>query len=120
MANLTLPGDIYVGIFPVNSYNAHIVKREGGLLVLINTGFIELIESIVEVSSYPLNIEIKAKIVNTWIIDYLEYSHIPSIAERGEIARTLKVKAENSLTHYLITAAEEFVLLHEYGHYALN
>jgi hypothetical protein len=122
MADINLPDNLYVGIFPVDSYNAHIVKRGNGFLVLINTGFIELVESIVEVSQYQLDTEIKAKIINKWIIDYLKNSKIPTVHEREEIADKLNVKgkSENGLVNYLITAAEEFVLLHEYGHYALN
>lgn len=122
MADIKLPDNLYVGIFPIDSFNAHIIKRSNGYLVLINTGFVELIESIIEIFSYPLDNQIKAQIINKWIIDYLRNSNIPSIHEREKIADKFQVKGKSydGLSTYLTTAAEEFVLLHEYGHYAMN
>lgn len=120
MAGIYLPENIYVGIFPISSYNAHIVRRNEGFLALINTGYIELIESIIEVSSYEINIKAKAKIIAEWLTNYLTNSKIPTIHERQHLFNLYKTGKDNGLNSYLTTATEEFILLHEYGHCYLN
>jgi hypothetical protein len=112
----------FPGVFPTNDFNARAVSKYPGL-VLLDTACFELIEAF------------------TWI-GMWDASYEERAIQIGEIARTLfqerKLPAKTALEHYslapnypgvtgrkvwindIVTAAEEFILAHEYAHLTLH
>lgn len=123
LANIYLPDNILVGVFPTNMFNAQAVQIKDGYLALLNTGIIEFIEAFVELYFLKMIPEtVKASFLSLWIKKYIQMNQIPSLEERealDKFSRSFQQR-ESGLISYFITAAEEFILLHEYSHCILN
>lgn len=114
---MAVPDDAFAGVFPTNSFNAHVVRRPEVFLVLINTGAFELMELlnalffVKHFGSGPERVRLAAKYVQ----DYCDKRIFPAATE---LARTKPDMEYFDWQIHLVTAAEEFALGHEYGHIA--
>jgi hypothetical protein len=109
--------DVYAGVFPTNTFNAHVVRRADQPLVLVNTGAFELLEGAIVPFSLlkPGSARQQARVLARFVRQYCEERVLP----QGDQFEDFQADEERSkLGVYLLTAAEDFVLAHEYGHLA--
>jgi hypothetical protein len=116
-SNIAVPTNAFVGVFPTNCFNAHVVRRTTKNLVLINTGAFELIESIMSVfaSLDAGTAGTQAATAARFLTNYCENRSLPSEQDLAEL-RLSPDRVE--LATQLTTSIEEFILSHEYGHLA--
>ena len=116
---LAVPKRVFAGVFPTNTLNAHVVQRSGWNLVLVNTGTFELLEAVLAqfLSVTPGAAKAAAQGIAKEIEAYCTHK---GIQHRGDaIARPTRNDARQGLQAFL-TACEEFMLAHEYGHLVLG
>jgi hypothetical protein len=119
-ADLTAAGvnvpTFYAGIFPTNSVNAQCRIADGQYLVLLDTGCMEMAESLAIAFASKIEIDEKATEVARAIERYVR---------RGEridpFALTPRgINWGTGLVPVLTTAFEEYILAHELGHLILG
>jgi hypothetical protein len=109
--------DVYAGVFPTNTFNAHVVQRADQPLVLVNTGAFELLEGAIVPFSLlkPGSARQQARVLARFVRQYCEERALP----QGDQFEDFHSDEERSkFAVDLLTAAEDFVLAHEYGHLA--
>ncbi len=110
--------ELYPGVFPLNGFNAHLVRVSGGFLVLMNTGMIEMNEAICALASMEISNEAKADKLVEWVRRYCEEEVIPTNKERDH--PSLRTRFRNFMMCRMTMNTQEFILAHEYGHAALH
>ena len=110
-----MPDRTFAGVFPTNSFNAHVVARPDLYLVLINTGAFELLgllAGLFFVEAFGSRAE-RAGQAAAHVNTYCERRIFP---EAVDLARPQVGPEFFAWQIHLITAAEEFALAHELGH----
>lgn len=116
-SDVAVPTNAFVGVFPTNCFNAHVVRRTTKDLMLINTGAFELIEGIMSVfSSFETGTAgMQAATAARFLTNYCETRSLPSEQDLASLSLSPdRVELATQLT----TGVEEFILSHEYGHLA--
>jgi hypothetical protein len=106
----------YAGVFPTDSYNAQCCVFEGQNLVLLDTGLIEMAESLVV--SFLSKAPISQKVLDfSTTID--EYVLRGKRADSSDVDST-GVDFGSGFAAAVTTSFEEFIIAHELGHLALG
>lgn len=114
-AGLELKQPVYAGVFPMNTFNAHAVMRPNTYLILVDTGMFEILGAMTAILA-SLDIgtaRTQAKLAATLIRQYCDERILPTYAQLKSI--TLDGDRQMLGVH-AASAAEEFVLSHEYAH----
>jgi hypothetical protein len=115
--DIKVPQGVYAGVFPFNSFSACMERHGSQPLVLVNTGACELLEgAVVPFSSIkPDSARKQAQILAKFVRQYCEARSLP----KGDQFSDFEAWGDRTrLSVDLLTAAEEFVVAHEYGHLA--
>jgi hypothetical protein len=109
--------DVYAGVFPTNTFNAHVVHRGAQPLILVNTGAFELLEGAVVPFSLlkPDSARQQARVFARFVRQYCEQRVLPTADQYEDFQFD---EDRHKFRVYILTAAEDFVLAHEYGHLA--
>ena len=116
-----IPEDLFVGNFPMKSFNAQARRAGKGFLVLIESGIFDLLERLPNIIFRETPDSERRRDFAKAIIDFCKYGQTPSIESvdhpslQGEGAGSV-----NRLISQLITAAEEFIISHEVAHCVLG
>lgn len=113
--SIDLP-ELYAGVFPTDSINAQCVLEDKKPLVLIDTGLFELIEFAITTFVSKRNETEQAEL----LIQALEDYYIRKISPDPEIADHPSINWGTTPAYILITAVEEFVIMHEIAHILLH
>lgn len=110
-----IPRDFFAGVYPHWMINAHCILEQHVPLILVSTGFIEMVEASMTTYLSKRNETEKAELLIGFLEDYLKGKLIdvkkadhPSI-NWGDLSVAT-----------FANAVEEFILMHEIGHLALN
>jgi hypothetical protein len=118
VAGISLPSGILdVGVFPLETFNARIVSRPSGFLVLVDTGAVEILElcaglGVLERATY----EERGNELRACVVAYCESRKLPPKSPYVEA----EWKERNQLICIATNWADRFVLGHEYGHHVLG
>jgi hypothetical protein len=116
---LAVPEHAFAGVFPTNTLNAHVVQRSGWDLVLVNTGTFELLEAVLS-QFLSLTPGIERATAQNIAKEIEAYCTGDGIRHRGDaIARPTRDDSRRGSVDFL-SACEEFMLAHEYGHLVLG
>jgi len=109
--------DVYAGVFPTNTFNAHVVDRGAQPLILVNTGAFELLEGAVVPFSLlkPGSAPQQARVFAAFVRQYCEQRILPGAEQYEDFQFD---EDRHKFRVHVLTAAEDFVLAHEYGHLA--
>ncbi|MCE7070893.1 hypothetical protein LZG74_11300 [Dyadobacter sp. CY327] len=105
----------FVGVFPWNSFNGRAKMTSSGPLILLTTGFIEMLEATSNLLLAERDLQERVQLLSKLIIDFCDSGVISTTKSldhpsfRGE-AQAIAVS--------LVSESEFFVLCHEYGHLA--
>lgn len=120
-SNRTLPDDFEIGVFPLNSFNARAVPRGKKSLLLLDTGLIEILEVAVALSLLESPVEHSGERLVKIIADYVSNRRLPDVNDRSHPLWDLEdLPSQKRLYYPIVSAAELFVLLHEYAHHVLG
>jgi hypothetical protein len=114
---VAVPDNIFGGVFPTNSFNAHVVAQPNLYLILINTGVFELLgllAGLFFIEAFGSRAE-RARQAAEHVKAYCEHRIFP---EAADLARRNPGPEFFAWQIHLVTAAEEFALAHELGHVA--
>jgi len=119
-AGIEHPEDIFPGVFPTNDFNARAVAKVPGL-VLIDTACFELIEAGSWIYFSRDSIDSRNARIQSIVGDVICTRRLPpkSALDHPSL-RGPESSPYKSLVTDVTTAAEEFVLAHEYAHFALG
>jgi len=114
-ADITIP-PFYAGVFPTDSYNAQCTLVNGQNIVLIDTGCMEMAETLVICFLSKVSTSEKIKQISLAIDNYVL---------RGDRAdafnlNTLGVDFGSLLPGHMTNCFEEYIIAHELGHLALG
>jgi len=103
----------FAGVFPTNSFNAQCLLKNGGYLILIDTGFIEIVEAVVTAFFSDNDTVEKENFIFKTIMEYCENYTIPNV-KSGDFPgyESLRYRQEIIATKL----ANSFILTHELGH----
>ncbi len=111
---------VFPGVFPTRSFNGQSVRREGGYLVLLDTGCMELHEAAAGIFASLWHTKRKAVVLAEILNDYrerrlpkLETYDPPGLRGPGSYDRII-------FSSRLTNAGQQFVLAHEHAHVALG
>lgn len=104
--------DAYPGVWPLNSFNAHVAKRPGRNMVLMNTGLIQINEAIGSLTASDMSDEDKETRLVYWVRRYCEDGVYPSYDDQDH--PSLYTKLGNFMMSRITRAIQEFVLVHLY------
>lgn len=113
--NIPIQEYAYIGVFPTNSINAHIVRRDDGHLILVNTGLFELLETIINLF-FSVDIGKEREIAKVAALQIQQYCNDRTLPNPFNIDCFTKDQSRLNTATQIVTAAEEFVICHEYGH----
>ncbi|HSY47371.1 MAG TPA: hypothetical protein VLC46_01030 [Thermoanaerobaculia bacterium] len=114
-AGFQLKQPVYAGVFPMNTFNAHSVMRPNTYLILVDTGLFEMLGAMTAILA-SLDVgtaRTQAKLAATLIRQYCDERLLPTYAQLKAIALD---GDRQMLGIHAASAAEEFVLAHEYAH----
>ena len=114
---IKIPSDVFVGVFPTNSFNAHVVSRPPWQLILINTGTFEFLEATLSIylSLNPGTARDGAKMLAKLVREYCdEKGYQKNSNYRHPVLDSQRLDA----VRHFVTVIEEFAIAHEYGHLA--
>ncbi|HEX8565305.1 MAG TPA: hypothetical protein VF648_06510 [Pyrinomonadaceae bacterium] len=114
-SNVSIEESAYLGVFPTNSINAHIVRREGGYLILVNTGLFELLETIISLF-FSVDIGKEKEIAKVAAEQIRQYCKDRTLPDPFKIDCFTKDQSRIATATQIVNSAEEFVICHEYGH----
>ena len=114
-AGLQLTQPVFAGVFPTNTFNAHAVMRPNTYLILVDTGMVEILGAMTTIlASLDLGTaRTEAKRAAVLLRQYCDDRQLPTYAQLN--ATPLGGDRLMLMTH-AASAAEEFVLAHEYAH----
>ena len=114
-ANIHVPG-LYAGVFPTNSFNAQCTVFNQECVVLIDTGCMEMAETVVASFLSEASTAQKVRDIATAVDNYVMYGHRANPAN----VNSNGVSFGSGLPAALTTAFEEYILAHEFGHLVLG
>lgn len=110
----------YVGLFPTGSHNAEAMRVDAGVLILINSGLMNLLFQLAKInvasSTYKGERPLLDKIQTSIALGELLAAH--TVGGSSFLARGLPLldRGRLEIASKLTTYAEAFVIAHEYGH----
>ena len=116
-AGLAVPANSFAGVYPTNSFNAHVVKRAGVNVILVNSGTFELVGPIAALlcSLQPGNARAHARKAASLLRAYCEARQLPGSDDLQDLRPS---GDQMTAAVALSTSIEEFIVAHEYGHLA--
>lgn len=114
-AAFDLPEGVFVGAYPIDAFDGETVSVPGGALVLLSEGTLQMVEATVTIAteqlSHPRRVAALREVVHAYVKDL----RVPANAAfAGSWAQF--DPARDRVAINLCTAAETFIILHEYGH----
>lgn len=117
-ARIVVPVEVYPGVFPTNDFNARAVEGHPGL-VLLDTACFELVEAFIWISMLEAQYQERVESIAAIARKLFDERTLPAKALLNHRSLEGAVGKKAWITGFT-TAAEEFVLAHEYGHVLLH
>jgi formylglycine-generating enzyme required for sulfatase activity len=114
-----LSGEVYVGCYPTPVFDGETVPAEGGALILVNNGALQLIGGAVQLLFSKYGFIRKAQELRRMALLYVDSLTIPPNSAFATPWADFEIE-KYMLGASLATSAELFLILHEYGHFSLN
>lgn len=125
--------NVYIGQFPTGSFNAQVCPVLDGGLILINTGLMMFIYQVAKIMSFSMvaaNFDEKGQPIEKTVKSKSQYSHEQIVSALSEVVLAYLIAGHSTaaqrfpaeggfrgiIAGNITTAAEKFVIAHEYGH----